>query len=108
MPIYHNNILCITPSEFEACGIKRKTIYSYVSKQEKGELYCWENHKEGKNTYIHYNGLKDKYKALVKLYLCNNIEPEVYLNDKEDKKKQQLIDNLTDQITTLVKSDHEE
>lgn len=108
MPVHHNNILCITPKEFEACGIKPKTIYSYISKQEKGELYNWENHKDGRNTYIHYNSLKPYYKTLIKKCLCNDIEPELWIKIREAEIEQAAIDSITDQISYLVKSDPEE
>lgn len=108
MPTYHNNIFCVTPKELEKCGMKLKTIYSYISKQERGELYCWENHKHGKNTYIHFESLKPQYKELVKAKLCKGIEPEVFVKNESENEKQQVIENLTDQITNLVKSDPEE
>ncbi len=105
MPEYHNNIICVTPRELESCGIKLKTTYSYISKQEKGELFCWENHKSGKNTFIHYDSLKDKYKDLVKVNLCNGLDPKQYLINRQETKARASLESLTDNITALVVSD---
>lgn len=108
MPDYHKNILCVRPTEFEALGIKASTIYRYVSGQDKGELYCWENHKQGKHTYIHYHSLKTKYKALIKAVLCEGLEPEIWIKNRDQQKAQASIESLTDQLTGLVQSDLDE
>ena len=70
MPIYHNNILSITRKELETCGVSVSYVDRALAGQRKGEVYCWEHHKQGKRTYIHYHSLLDKYKALIKAVLC--------------------------------------
>ncbi len=108
MPDYHNNILSVTREELTACGISAGYVNRALAGQRKGEVYCWEHHKQGRQVYIHYHSLKPEYKALIKAVHCNNLEPELYLRKKEQEKATETIDRLADQVTTLVTSNPEE
>ncbi len=108
MPLYHNNILSVTTSELQECGLSAGYLKRALAGQRRGEVYCWEHHKEGKRVYIHYHSLKEKYKELIKKLFCDSIEPEVYLKQKDDKKAKLTIDNLTDQVTSMVRTDPDE
>ena len=102
MPDYHNNILCITAEELEQCGLSYGYLKRALAGQRKGEVYCWEHHKEGSKVYIHYNSLKPKYKALIKAILCNGIEPDEFVRRKRKSESEASISQSTDQITNLL------
>ena len=85
MPIYSNNILSLTIPELEQCGLSASYLKRAISGQRRGEVYCWESHKIGRQIFIHYYSLLPKYKTLVCNVLCKGIEPEVYLQEKENK-----------------------
>lgn len=108
MPTYHNNILCTTRKELKACGISASYVNRALAGQRKGEVYCWEHHKQGSQVYIHYHSLKEKYQILIKAVHCNNIEPEVYLKQLEQEKATAVFENLADQVSLLVCSHPEE
>jgi len=108
MPTYHNNILCTTRDELTACGISASYVNRALAGQRKGEVYCWEHHKEGKQVYIHYHSLKEKYQILIKAVHCNNLEPEVYLKQQQQEKATAVFENLADQVSLLVSSNPEE
>ncbi len=108
MPIYHNNTLSVTRKELALCGVSPSYVSRALAGQRKGEVYCWEHHKQGSQVYIHYQSLMPKYKALVKAVLCEGIEPEIYLRKQEEQKAQDTIENLTDQVTGLVTSNPDE
>lgn len=108
MPIYHNNILSVTTKELQECGLSAGYLKRALAGQRRGEVYCWEHHKEGKRVYIHYHSLKEKYQELIKKLLCDNMEPEVYLKQKDEDQAQATIDNLTDQVTSMVRTDPDE
>lgn len=108
MPLYHNNILSVTRKELAQCGVSPSYVSRALAGQRKGEVYCWEHHKQGKQVYIHYNSLMPKYKALIKAVLCNDLEPELWLKKQEEKEVQNTFNNIADQLTTLVKSDQDE
>ena len=108
MPDYHNNILYVTKTELAKCGVSPGYIHRALAGQRKGEVYCWEHHKQGKNVYIHYHSLKDEYKEMIKDIHCAGMEPELWIKRRDEKKVQATFENLTDQITSLVTSNPDE
>lgn len=96
-------------AELAKCGVSYGYIKSAVCRQRKEtEVYCWPHHKEGKTVYLHYHGLKQGYQELIKTIHCDGAEPEVYLKTIETDKVQAQIDDLSDQITSLVHTDPDE
>lgn len=79
MPCISENIICVTVSELEASGISLDSIKKGLMRQRQGLVYCWEHHKIGNTVYIHYDGLKDKYKALIRKEICNGLEVQEWL-----------------------------
>ncbi|WP_321321521.1 transposase family protein [Labilibaculum sp.] len=108
MPTYNDNILCTTRDELVACGISASYINRALAGQRKGEVYCWEHHKQGKQVYIHYHSLKEKYQVLIKAVHCNKLEPEIYLKQEQVEKATAVFENLADQVSLLVSSNPEE
>ena len=102
MPIYSNNILSLTIAELEQCGLSAGYLKSAVSKQRKGEVYCWEHHKIGRQIFIHYDALLVKYKTLVRNILCAGVEPQVFIANKETNKNSAVLNAIADQLPGLV------
>lgn len=102
MPQYSNNILSLTTTELELCGVSKGYLKRALAGQRKGEVYCWEHHKIGRNVYIHYDALLDKYKDVIREQLCNGVEPAVYLKDKEENKQQSQLTAIANQLPSLV------
>lgn len=105
MPVYHNNILCVTETELRKCGVTATYLKRARAGQRKGEVFCWEHHKVGKTTYYHYHSLREGYQNMIKVLFCEGVEPEIYAKEKEAQKAKNLISNLADQITSLVHTD---
>ncbi len=108
MPQYSNNILSLTTSELEQCGVSKGYLKRALAGQRKGEVYCWEHHKIGRNVYIHYDSLLDKYKEVVREELCGGVEPAVYLKEKEDNKQQSNLQAIANQLPSLVNTKQED
>ena len=108
MPQYHNNILCITRAELAQCGVSPAYVNRALAGQRKGEVYCWEHHKQGKTVFIHYHSLKPEYQQTITEVLCDGIEPGLWIKKQDEQKVQANIENLADQITLLVQSDPDE
>ncbi len=102
MPQYSNNILSLTSSELEQCGVSKGYLKRALAGQRKGEVYCWKHHKIGRNVYIHYDSLKDKYKEAVRKQLCGGVEPAVYLKNKEENKQHSRLISIANQLPSLV------
>ena len=79
MPCISENIICVTVPELEKCGVKLNTIKTNLKQQRQGLVYCWAHHKIGNTIYIHYDGLKDKYKALIQKEICSELDVKEWL-----------------------------
>lgn len=75
-------VLCVGVPELVACGVSENTIKWGLQKQRTGEVYCWSHHKEGREVWIHYDGLADKYKMLVDRLLCDSVEAHLWVENK--------------------------
>jgi len=88
------SILVVTVPEMVQCGVSDVYLRKVLNYQRNGQVSCWPHHKDG-IVYIHFNGLKQQYKDLVKNILCggqevepftlwhNLIEPELMLNSTD-------------------------
>ena len=73
--------LCVTVSEMVQCGVSESYILcSAISGQRDGKYHCWHYHKEGKNIYLHYDGLKPNYQAVIRKVLMGGLSVEEWYN----------------------------
>lgn len=72
--------LCITVSEMVQCGVSENYLKRSMVGQRTGELLCWPHHKEGKNIYLHYIGLKPIYQAKIRSLLMEGLSVEEWYN----------------------------
>lgn len=105
--IYQNiNTICLSVDELvKGCGVSKSTLKDGLCRQRKGLVYCWPHHKEGKKVFIHYSGIKEEYKTLVREKLCGGAEPELWLANQESslisKKAEGEASRLAECITVL-------
>ncbi|MEA4981444.1 MAG: transposase family protein [Paludibacter sp.] len=105
MPLYSNNILCVTIPELEKIGLSAGYLKRAIAGQRIGQVYCWEHHKIGRQIYIHHNSLLPKYKELIKNVLCNKTEPELWLKAQDEIKNNSVLKAIENQLPGLVKID---
>lgn len=105
MPQYSNNIICLTIAELEQIGLSAGYLKRALSGQRIGQVYCWEHHKIGRQVYIHYASMLDKYKTLVRNVFCNGMEPEIYLQAKETQKNNSVLTAIANQLPGLIQID---
>lgn len=72
--------LCVTMPEMVRCGVSENTFYDGIRRQRNGEVSCWPHHKEGKTVYLHYQGLKPPYQAMIRKVLMDNLTVEEWYN----------------------------
>ena len=72
--------LCVTVPEMVQCGVSENTIYKGCIRQQSKEVHCWPHHKDGKNVYLHYDGLKPNYQATIRKVLMDNLTVEEWYN----------------------------
>lgn len=79
MPCISKDIICITVPELEKCGVSNIYLRKALERQRTGLVYCWPHHKIGRDIYIHYDGIQDKYKALIKTEICGGLEVKEWI-----------------------------
>lgn len=75
-----DRIFCVTISELINCGVTQNYVFVALQFQRQGKHTCWPHHKEGKTIYLHYDGLKEEYKARIRATLLDNLTPEEWYN----------------------------
>lgn len=79
MPCISENIICVTVPELERCGISNAYLRKALNHHRQGLVNCWPHHKIGNIVYIHYDGLRDKYRTLIRQELCGCLEVSEWL-----------------------------
>ena len=92
MPHYrfYNNVntLCITVPELVECGVSEMYIWKKTKEHRKGLINTWPHHKEGREVFIHYHGIADKYRLLIDNKICQGVSADRHTASGD------FIDNL--------------
>lgn len=75
-------VLCVTVSELVSCGVSENTLKSAFKRQRIGLVYCWPHHKEGREVFVHYDGMAEKYQALVDKILCGDVSASLWVENR--------------------------
>ena len=76
-------VLCVGVPELVECGVSQKTIFNGVQNHRTGLVYCWPHHKEGREVFVHYDGMAEKYQTLVNKVLCGDVEAHLWVENME-------------------------
>ncbi|WP_081713048.1 integrase catalytic domain-containing protein [Bacteroides neonati] len=76
-------VLCVGVPELAECGVSEKYLWKSLSQHRTGLVYCWPHHKEGREVFVHYDGMGDKYKALVNKVLCEDTDAHLWVQNME-------------------------
>lgn len=95
--------LCVTVPELVDCGVSEKyLIKCALPDHRNGANYCWPHHKEGNVVFIHYDGLKDKYKRLIDAVHCNSVEANIWAKNEEAQKRQKELTSLCVSLPAML------
>lgn len=94
--------LCVSVSELVQCGISEGYIKKALYQQRTGINYCYSHHKEGREVFIHYDGLLDKYKLLINKVLCGDVDAHLYAENQESLKQAIKLNTFKRSLSSLV------
>lgn len=94
--------LCVTVPELVECGVSDNTVKYGLKCQRTGEVYCWPHHKEGNTIYIHYDGLKDRYKRMIDRLHCDGIEAELWTINRDSAARHTRLKALCGSLPSMV------
>ncbi|WP_455590483.1 hypothetical protein [Bacteroides sp.] len=76
-------VLCVTVPELVGCGVSERYLKKALNYQRVGLVYCWPHHKEGREVFVHYDGMAEKYRILVDKLLCNDVPAHLWVENEE-------------------------
>lgn len=95
---------CVTVPEMMKCGVSENFLYRVLAGHRNDEVTCWPHHKEGKTVYLHYEGLKSTYQAMIRSTLMDGLTPEKWydkngrLSQIEDRLRPYLLLSAKDEL----------
>ena len=90
-------VLCVTVPELVECGISEGYLRKAFNQHRIGLVYCWPHHKEGREVFIHFDGMAEKYKALINKVICGNMDAHLWAENK-------VVEELDRKLATLKRS----
>lgn len=97
-----DNTMCVTVGELVECGVSEGYLKRTLFRQRTREVNCWPHHKEGNTVYIHYDGLKDKYKTFINSILCGGVDAHVWVRNHESEKLQRKLESVYRKLPEMV------
>lgn len=95
-------VLCVSIPELKVCGISEKYLWKALSQQRTGEVYCWSHHKEGREVFIHYDGMNEKYRLLVDKILCGDVDAHLWAENKAAEELDKKLTAFKKGLRTMV------
>ena len=95
-------VLCVSVPELVECGVSEKYIWKVFNHQRSGLVYCWPHHKEGREVFVHYDGLKDKYRTLIDKVLCGNVDAHLWTENKKSEELNSKLESVKRSLRTMV------
>lgn len=95
-------VLCVSVPELVKCGVSEGYLKRGFSGQRTGEVYCWSHHKEGREIFVHYDGLKNKYRTLIDKVLCGNVDAHLWTENKKSEELNSKLESVKRSLRTMV------
>lgn len=94
--------LCVTVPELVACGVSDGYLRKAFVLQRTGEAYCWPHHKEGNTVFLHYDGLKEKYRRLIDTVHCDGVAADQWTTNRDAQRREQELKAVCSTLPEMV------
>jgi len=86
-------------------GIVSETyLWKALNQQRNGKVTCWPHHKEGKQVFVHYDGLNNPYKKRIETILCGGVEPHLFVTTANSQKRSQTLELINSDLPNQVET----
>ena len=96
-------VICVATDELVECGVSYVYLRKALERHRNGKLTCWSHHKESRSVFLHFDGLKDKYKRLIEEKFCGGSDITTWLENEETRKREVaargLVGGLADSLS---------
>ena len=94
-------VLCVSVPELIESGVSESYLKRALSGQRTGEMFCWPHHKEGREVFVHFDGMAAKYRELVKRVICRGVDAALWVENRAAEELNMMVEVSAGDLTRL-------
>lgn len=95
-------VLCVSVPELVRCGISEGYIKKALNQQRTGLVYCWPHHKEGREVFVHFDGMAEKYRELVNRVICGEVDAHLWVENRAAEELNRKLEAVKRNLRMMV------
>ena len=95
-------VLCVSVPELIESGVSESYLKRALSGQRTGEMFCWPHHKEGREVFVHFDGMAAKYRELVKRVICRGVDAALWGENRAAEELNRKLEGVKKELRMMV------
>lgn len=95
-------VLCVSVPELVESGVSESYLKRALSGQRTGEIFCWPHHKEGREVFVHFDGMATKYRELVKRVICGGVDAHLWVENRAAEELNRKLEGVKKGLRMMV------
>ena len=95
-------VLCVSVPELIESGVSESYLKRALSGQRTGEMFCWPHHKEGREVFVHFDGMAAKYRELVKRVICRGVDAALWVENRAAEELNRKLEGVKKELRMMV------
>lgn len=95
-------VLCVSVPELVGCGVSDMYLRKAFERQRTGLVYCWPHHKEGREVFVHFDGMAEKYRELVKRVICGGVDAALWVENRAAEELNRKLEGVKKGLRMMV------
>ncbi len=95
-------VLCVSVPELVESGVSESYLKRALSGQRTGEMFCWPHHKEGREVFVHFDGMAAKYRELVKRVICRGVDAALWVENRAAEELNRKLEGVKKGLRMMV------
>lgn len=95
-------VLCVSVPELVESGVSESYLKRALSGQRVGEMFCWPHHKEGREVFVHFDGMAEKYRELVNRVICGGVPAHLWVENRTAEKLNRKLEMVKRNLRMMV------
>lgn len=95
-------VLCVSVPELVESGVSQRTVLDGLLRQRTGLVYCWPHHKEGREVFVHFDGMAEKYRELVNRVICGGVPAHLWVENRTAEKLNRKLEMVKRNLRMMV------
>ncbi len=95
-------VLCVSVPELVESGVSESYLKRALSGQRTGEMFCWPHHKEGREVFVHFDGMAEKYRELMNRVICGGVPAHLWVENRTAEKLNRKLEMVKRNLRMMV------